>query len=484
MGVYMNPTQTARRPRARSGLWPLLGSAALALPLAGCDVESVLEVPTPDIVLEEVVRDTANLPSLRNGVLYEFARAYTGPTGSNDIPGIVGTSGVFTDEQWYASSFPTMREIDARDINVENGSLLLVFQYIQRARNWAEVASERYAASPRANTPDHALVSNLAGYTYIFLAENFCSGVPLSQATITGELEYGPGNTTAELFNLAIERFDAAIDIGQNAPGAAGAAQLSLAQVGKARALQNLGRFADAAAVASAVPANFARLVDYSESASGQNNGIWAQINSNRRSSVASQEGTVNRGLRYFNPGTSNFTIDPRAPVLNRSVGLFTNVPLFRQSKYPTRGSRVPLASYVEAQLIVAENLLNGGQSAAYLTVLNDLRANLPTLLPTLGFTPPTGGYPPLPALTDPGTATARILQLYEERAFWLWLTGHRLGDLRRLMRYYGFQEGEVFPTGATVFGRPYGSDVNLPIPFEEQNNPVAGEAQCFDRNP
>ncbi|HEX2187340.1 MAG TPA: hypothetical protein VHG51_00520, partial [Longimicrobiaceae bacterium] len=77
-----------------------------------------------------------------------------------------------------------------------------------------------------------------------------------------------------------------------------------------------------------------------------------------------------------------------------------------------------------------------------------------------------------LPALADPGTPRARILQLYEERAFWLWLTSHRLGDLRRLVRHYGFQPNEVFPTGATVFGVPYGTDTSLPIPFDETNNP------------
>ncbi len=482
----MKAIQTMRRTRARSGLWPLLGAASLGLLLAACDLDSLLDVPTTDIVPGEVVRDTANLPSLRNGVLFEFARAYTGPSGSNAFPGIIGTSGVFSDEQWYSSSFPNMREIDARNVNIENTAVDTVFRHIQRARNWAEVASERYGVSPRANTADHALVTNLAGFTYIFFAENFCSGVPFSQATLVGAIEYGPGHTTEEILDLAIQRFDAAATIAQAAGGAAGTAQLNLARVGKARALLNLGRRADAAAVAAEVPSGYAHLVNYSESASGQNNGIWAQINSNRRSSIASQEGTVNQGLRYFDRNATTagtMTLDPRVPVHSRTIGLFTNVPLFRQSKYATQGSDAPLASYVEAQLIVAEHLLADGQSDAYLPVLNQLRQNLPTLLPTLGFTPPAGGFTPLAALQDPGTPSERILQLYGERARWLWLTAHRLGDLRRLMRHYGFQEGEVFPTGTTIFGRPYGNDVNFPIPFGETNNPEF-PGQCFDRNP
>ena len=36
---------------------------------------------------------------------------------------------------------------------------------------------------------------------------------------------------------------------------------------------------------------------------------------------------------------------------------------------------------------------------------------------------------------------------LYKERAYWMWLTGHRLGDLRRLVRVYKRDSEAVFPT-------------------------------------
>ena len=35
----------------------------------------------------------------------------------------------------------------------------------------------------------------------------------------------------------------------------------------------------------------------------------------------------------------------------------------------------------------------------------------------------------------DPGTPDGEQKLLFHERAFWLYLTGHRLGDMRRLMR-------------------------------------------------
>ena len=78
---------------------------------------------------------------------------------------------------------------------------------------------------------------------------------------------------------------------------------------------------------------------------------------------------------------------------------------------------------------------------------------------------------------------------MFRERAFWLYLTGHRLADLRRLVRQYNRSVDEVFPGGG---GAPYvidgndkggnfGSDVNLPVPFSETNNPNFQD--CLNRD-
>jgi hypothetical protein len=77
--------------------------------------------------------------------------------------------------------------------------------------------------------------------------------------------------------------------------------------------------------------------------------------------------------------------------------------------------------------------------------------------------------------------------QLFSERAFWLFATGHRLGDMRRLIRQYGRDPETVFPTGDWFKGGlTYGTDVNLPLPRREQNNPNVpnGGDGCLDRNP
>ncbi len=78
-------------------------------------------------------------------------------------------------------------------------------------------------------------------------------------------------------------------------------------------------------------------------------------------------------------------------------------------------------------------------------------------------------------------TQAQRVDFHFAERAFWLWGTGHRLGDLRRLVRQYGRDSESVFPTGAYFKGGNYGTDVNFPIPLEEDNNP--NSSGCLDRS-
>jgi hypothetical protein len=92
-----------------------------------------------------------------------------------------------------------------------------------------------------------------------------------------------------------------------------------------------------------------------------------------------------------------------------------------------------------------------------------------------------------LPALTDPGTDSARVAQLFREKAFWTFSRGQRLGDLRRLVRQdpykTWFNVGNSFPSGIHYRGGTYGTDVNLPVPSDEQNNNPKFHG-CLDRNP
>ena len=135
-----------------------------------------------------------------------------------------------------------------------------------------------------------------------------------------------------------------------------------------------------------------------------------------------------------------------------------------------TTGAATPtvLANGTEARLIEAEATLRAGDAATWLSTLNGLRA--------------TQISPALAPLVDPGTANARIDLQFRERAFWLFATGHRLGDLRRLVRQYGRPTETVFPTGAYRAGRVCGPDVNIAMPnVSETRNP--NYKGCLDRN-
>ena len=145
-----------------------------------------------------------------------------------------------------------------------------------------------------------------------------------------------------------------------------------------------------------------------------------------------------------------------------------TPVAFLAQRKWPGREEAAAWVNGIEARLIEAEAALQAGAPATMINTLNTLRTTVTGLAP----------------LTDPGTAAGRVDLLFRERAFWLFSTGHRLGDLRRLMRQYGRTEAQVFPTGAWFAGASYGSDKNFPIPQTEENNPEAGTGGiCIDRD-
>ena len=138
----------------------------------------------------------------------------------------------------------------------------------------------------------------------------------------------------------------------------------------------------------------------------------------------------------------------------------------------------MPVATGIEARLIEAEAQLKAGD-AAWITTLNTLRST-PQKYGQVSTTATS-----LTPLVDPspgqfGTA-AQVDMLFRERAFWMYMTAHRLGDMRRLIRQYGRTQDKVFPTGSYFKGGTYGADVTLVPSQTETNNP--NWQACTDRN-
>jgi hypothetical protein len=327
-----------------------------------------------------------------------------------------------------------------------------VFDDLARARAFADLASDRFRTFDSGGS-GHADVLNFSGFTYLLFAENFCSGVPFSTLTAAG-VEYGEPQTRDQMLAIAVAKFDSAITFA----GSADLTQRYLGQVGKARAQLNQGKFAEAAVAVSGVPADFRYLVESSTNTTRQNNGIWNYTVNFFGFSVSDGEGV--NGLSFASAN------DARVPVVDvEDVGFDGETPYLLQQKYPDLTSDVELASGTEAELIKAEAALRAGNPTTFLGILNDLRSGA-------GLTP----------LVDPLTASGREDLLFAERGFWTYLTGRRVGDLRRLVRQYNRPVNEVFPTGAYHKGGEYGTDVNFPVSANERNNPRF--TACIDRNP
>ena len=426
-------------------------SAALLTGVTACG--DLLDVEDPDIVTPDGLTGPSGLETLRAGAIGDFAFAYAGNGGGTE--GQVLIAGLMSDEYIHSGTFTTRREFDRRDVEEDNGTATGVFGDLQRARQALETAANTIEAAAEGADGRIGELRGYAGFTYVFFGENYCSGVPFSNLDETGNLEPGIPQTTEEIFGLAVARFDAAL------AGADGDEDIiNMASIGKARALLNLGQYAEAAAAVSSVPTDFNLDMTYSI-ANGQENGIYAFNVVVERWSLANGEGVNGIPFRDLN--------DPRVPFAQDEegdLGFDEVTPQWNMLKYPARDAPADLATGAEARLIEAEAAMQAGQYGTMMDKINEVRSL----------------YAGLGDLADPGSDDARVDLLFQERALTLFATSHRLGDLRRLVRQYGRAVDDVFPIGTYHKVFPdYAGDVNFPVPFDEENNP--NFTGCIDRD-
>lgn len=458
-------TTERRRPRARRAL-ALAAGALLVLAGAACD--NPLQVDDPEFLTPGGIGDE-EIDLLINGARSDFQVAYSGIGGSTDR-GLFPVMGLFTDELFSSGTFTTRTATDQRaqqPISVGNTSDS-AYVRLHRARRSAIRAVEALEAAESGQGPVVADMKFIEGLTVVALAESFCPAVPVSDVTPEGDRVPGVPLADEELYELAIGIFDQALAVD---PGNHAAA------VGKGRALLDLGRYQEAAAAVASVPTSFVEVIEHSANSTQQENPLF-NLQSNGRYSVSDLEG--GNGLPFRSAQ------DPRVPWVEDPDGGFdASIPLFLAQKYSSRTSPVVVADGIEARLIEAEAALNGGDVTGWLSILNALRADVRNLMTArvenyAAFVPgPNNPTATLDPLSDPGGQEARIDLHFQERAFWLYLTGHRLGDLRRLIRQYGRTPEATFPTGAYFKGGSYGNDVSLPLDFSETNNPNFTEEMC-----
>lgn len=298
----------------------------------------------------------------------------------------------------------------------------------------------------------------LNGYVELLLADFFCSGVPLSTLDYQKDYTYHASSTTAQVYQEVVAQEDSALAL-----ASASDTIQNLARVLKGRALLALDSVAVAAQVVAAVPDGFAYHLAIQWNPYGDNLNLLNQV-----ATVSDREGST--GLPFLSSD------DPRTAVVSMgTVDQYGN-PLHVTLAFPARFSpggysQFTVADGIEARLIQAEAALRAGDVTGYLTQLNDARQL---------------AAPSLSALTAdsvPSTDTGRVTLLFRERAYDLFLTGHRQGDLRRLIRQYGRPQEQVYPTGLYLApgARTYGADVTAPIPAAEYANHLFHG--CLDRH-
>jgi len=438
-------TATTRSLPATRAL--LAGCCALAL--VAC--HDLTNVDAPDLVQPGDLANAQGAITQYNGAILEFYSAFGGPANNNGP--YITSSGLITDEFTAADAVPGIVDLDRRALPTPVGSAE-VYDTLQAARI---KQLQPLRALPEFVPADRWRVGQLyanLGYLETFLGESMCSGVPFGDLVDSNPV-FGDPLPTPQLFARALADFDSAQKYGADS-----ARVVQLAAVGQGRVLLDVNRYSDAAAAVNGVPTSFQFTTEHSATIAP--NYLFTAITTGRFMSVADREGV--NGLDFVSAA------DPRVPTTPVGTGQDAVTPVLAWSAISSAESPNVVASGIEARLIEAEAALTSGDPS-WLTKLNDLRA--------------TAISPAMPALADPGSSSAREDLLFRERAFWLFGTGHRLGDLRRLVRQYGRSQSQVFPTGTYKYGTAYGTDVNLPIdPTEVSANPKLNGHACLDRNP
>src|SRR6059036_4343954 len=102
-------------------------------------------------------------------------------------------------------------EYDSRAIDERNVTLNGVFFNLHKARVALEGAAgalQQYAPTPNSRIGE---MLALAGMTYVYFAENYCPAVPFIERLPNGDIEYGQPQTTTQILDRAIARFDSAL---------------------------------------------------------------------------------------------------------------------------------------------------------------------------------------------------------------------------------------------------------------------------------
>jgi starch-binding outer membrane protein, SusD/RagB family len=416
-------SMTTRFHRSRRTRAAHVGVALVAAQLlTACS--GVLDVSLPGNVAASALDAPSLAPTLVDGAQADFECAFTQyvettATWANEVLNssggaeVVGWSARFTRPEGGTGQCPTA---------TSNRGSFNVYMPLQIARGQSEMALEKITAFTDAEVTGRALLLARAafysGYSHMLLSEGYCQVA----------VDEGPLLTPAQGLAIAEQKFTAAI---ASATTANNTAVLNASRVARARVRIALGNKTGAAADAKLVPSGFLYSATYASTPVRRRNTIMEDINLKFHLTVA----PAYRGLTFGG------VADPRVIAINANrVGIDAVTPAWIQGKYTAPDSPLPLATWDEAQLIIAE--AEGGQSA--IDAINRIHMKYSL--------PPYGG----------GTAAEITAQIIEERRRSLWLDGHQINDHLRF--------NIPFATGVDQKGVRYNDETCIPLPLSELN--------------
>jgi hypothetical protein len=421
----------------------LVLGAALGL-AAACSTDDLLEVERPDIIDPGKLGGALGATALYNGAIGDLAYA------QGTFAGLMLASGLFSDEFRFGGTPPEVRQFDLGAIQKENSFSQAIYLNIHRGRIAAAKAAAAVAAV-NASDPRIAELKALQALATIWVGEHYCAGAPLS--------DFGPPEQFGNPLSTQ-QVFQQAIDLLTEAQAKAGtdARLVNLIAVLRGRALLNNGQFAAAAQAVAAVPTAYEYEALFSSSDARTQNNMKAFIYDFDYLSVSDGEGT--NGLNFATAG------DPRVPTHFAGPSRFdSKTPHYQLTTYASFDSPIVNASGVEARLIEAEAALQPPTPD-----LDLWRAKLDQARAPWSMGP----------VADPGTPAGRVSLMFRERAFALFGTAHRVGDLRRLVRQYGRGVNAAFPTGAYHKDNlTRGDQGSIIVPQTEENNPNYSPTAC-----
>jgi hypothetical protein len=426
-----NPEMTSmtnRLHRSRRARAAHVGLALVAAQLlTACS--GLLDVSLPGNVAASALDQPSLATTLVDGAQADFECAFsqyveTTAAWSNEVLNssggaeVVSWSARFTRPEGGTTQCPTA---------TSNRGSFNVYMPLQIARGQSELAIEKLTGFTDAEVAGRSLLLARAnfysGYSHMLLSEGYCQVA----------VDDGPLLTPAEGLAIAETRFTAAITAASTGTTTAHTALLNAARVARARVRIALGKKAEAAADAKLVPANFVFNATYTTTPVRRRNTVQEDINLKFHLAVA----PAYRGLTFGG------VADPRVIATNSNrVGIDAVTPHWAQGKYTSPDSPMPLATWDEAQLIIAE--AEGGQSAV--DAINRIHTKYN-----------------LPQYAAGGTAAQILTQIIEERRRSLWLDGHQINDKIRF--------NIPFATGVDQKGVRYNdTETCIQLPLSELN--------------